>query len=97
MPCRLRTKLRQTDEEPELQQAGIDCRDLVGMAIAKRAAGRNWRQIRDDLLFYLRGRGIAPQIRGTDEDYELLFSDGTSFYHRASGEYGCEGPEQPKD
>lgn len=66
----------------------IDCRELVGMAIAKRAAGRNWRQVRDDLLFYLKGRGIMPQIRGDEEEYQLVFPGGQVFFHRATGEYG---------
>jgi hypothetical protein len=75
-----------------LRQDTINCRELVGMAIAKRATGRNWRQVRDDLLFYVRGRGAVPQVYGDDEEYRFVFPGGQIFYHRATGEYGYDGP-----
>ena len=71
----------------------VDCRELVGIAVSKRASGRNWRQVRDDLVFYLQGRGAAPRIRGEGADYRFDFPDGQAFYHRADGVYGCEHPE----
>lgn len=75
-----------------MRQDDIDCRELVGIAVSKRAAGRDWRQIRDDLLFYLRGRGIHPHLSGQQEDYRFLFPGGSIFFHRATGEYGYDRP-----
>lgn len=75
-----------------MREEPIDCRELVGIAIAKRATGRNWRHVRDDILFYLKGRGVVPKITGEDADYQLVFSNGQVFYHRSTGEYGFDYP-----
>ena len=71
----------------------IDCRELVGMAKAKRLAGRNWRNVRDDLIFYIRGKGLEPKLNGNGSDYSLIFPNGHVFYHRGNGDYGCNIPE----
>ena len=71
----------------------IDCRELVGMAKAKRLAGRNWRNIRDDLVFYIRGKGLEPRVTGSGSEYSFVFPNGHVFYHRGDGDYGCNVPE----
>ena len=71
----------------------IDCRELVGMAKAKRAAGRNWRYVRDDLIYYIRGKGIDPCMTGQGSNYSFVLPNGQIFYHRENGEYGCSVPD----
>ena len=72
----------------------IDCRELVGMAKAKRASGRNWRNVRDDLIFYVRGKGTEPRVNGSGSEYSLVFPNGHVFYHRGNGDYGCNVPDE---
>ncbi len=76
-----------------MQRRFIDCRDLVGIAVAKRAAGRTWREVRDDLIFYVRGLGADPRLVGDGSEYRFIFPNGHVFYHKASGEYGYEVPK----
>ena len=64
------------------------------MAKAKRLGGRNWRNVRDDLIFYIRGKGLEPKLNGNGSDYSLIFPNGHVFYHRGNGDYGCNVPEE---
>ena len=80
-----------------MREDAVDCRELVGIAVAKRASGRNWRQVRDDLVFYLQGRGVTPRFQGEGATYRFIFQNGQIFYHDANGGYGCDLPFAESD
>ena len=80
-----------------MREDAVDCRELVGIAVAKRASGRNWRQVRDDLVFYLQGRGVTPRFQGVGAEFRFIFPTGQIVYHGADGGYGCDLPLAESD